>query len=225
MDSPAPLGSYLTPSLEHATAGDVVGPRVLACTPRRRWSPWHGQRMASEHVHALVVARAGRRRGGGAVSLGDPDGSRALAERRAGRRDDGRRGRPDRCPPGRSRRRAVGRRAADGRPSRDPCRRGRWPHAPSGGRRLDARHHGAWGGAEGDQPVTRGSASTRGTPVARAERRRARWAMRNVDRTSRPAGVPAPLVGRLHGGVSDACAGHRGRAGTRRRSRRPPRRP
>jgi len=58
MDSPAPLGSYLTPSLEHATAGDVMRPRVLTCTPDTPLVTV-AQRMASEHVHALVVLAPG----------------------------------------------------------------------------------------------------------------------------------------------------------------------
>ena len=54
MDVTPPLGSYLTPSFEHATAADAMRPRVLTCTPD---TPLVivAQRMAGEHVHAIVV--------------------------------------------------------------------------------------------------------------------------------------------------------------------------
>jgi CBS domain-containing protein len=50
-------GSYLTPALEHASAGDAMRPRVLTCTAD---TPLFvaAQRMSGEHVHALVVLRA-----------------------------------------------------------------------------------------------------------------------------------------------------------------------
>jgi len=63
MESQAPLGSYLTPSLEHATAGDAMRPQVLTCTPDTPLVT-AAQRMAGEHVHALVVLAP---RGDGAV--------------------------------------------------------------------------------------------------------------------------------------------------------------
>jgi CBS domain-containing protein len=58
MDVPAPLGSYLTPSFEHARVGDAMRPGVLTCG---RATPLVtvAQRMASEHVHAIVVLADG----------------------------------------------------------------------------------------------------------------------------------------------------------------------
>ena len=68
MDVKAPMGSYITPSFEHATAADAMRPRVLTCTPETPLVTV-AQRMAGEHVHALVVMRprgadAGERRAG-----------------------------------------------------------------------------------------------------------------------------------------------------------------
>jgi CBS domain-containing protein len=57
MDTLAPTGSYLTPSLRHATAGDAMRPRVLTCTPDTPLITV-AQRMSGEHVHALVVLPA-----------------------------------------------------------------------------------------------------------------------------------------------------------------------
>jgi CBS domain-containing protein len=54
MDTLAPTGSYLTPSLRHATAGDAMRPLVLSCTPETPLVTV-AQRMSGEHVHALVV--------------------------------------------------------------------------------------------------------------------------------------------------------------------------
>lgn len=57
MDVIAPMGSYLTPSFEHALVRDAMRARVLTCdaaTPLVTVA----QRMAGEHVHALVVVRA-----------------------------------------------------------------------------------------------------------------------------------------------------------------------
>ncbi|HYI18184.1 MAG TPA: CBS domain-containing protein [Solirubrobacteraceae bacterium] len=51
-----PGGSYLSPSLQHATAADAMRPRVLTCTPDTPLIT-EAQRMAGEHVHALVVLR------------------------------------------------------------------------------------------------------------------------------------------------------------------------
>lgn len=51
-----PGGSYLSPSLQHATAADAMRPRVLTCTPDTPLIT-AAQRMAGEHVHALVVLR------------------------------------------------------------------------------------------------------------------------------------------------------------------------
>ena len=56
MDVDMTGGSYLTPALEHASAGDAMRPRVLTCTAD---TPLFvaAQRMSGEHVHALVVLR------------------------------------------------------------------------------------------------------------------------------------------------------------------------
>jgi CBS domain-containing protein len=56
MESLAPIGSYLTPSFEHARVGDAMHPRVLTCDPQTTMVTV-AQRMASEHVHAIVVLR------------------------------------------------------------------------------------------------------------------------------------------------------------------------
>ena len=54
MDVTDPSGSYLTPSFDHARVADAMRPRVLTCDPA---TPLVNvaQRMASEHVHAIVV--------------------------------------------------------------------------------------------------------------------------------------------------------------------------
>ena len=54
MEVPAPLGSYLTPSFEHATVGDAMRPWVLSCDPETPLVTV-AQRMAGEHVHAIIV--------------------------------------------------------------------------------------------------------------------------------------------------------------------------
>jgi CBS domain-containing protein len=54
MDSTDPSGSYLTPSFEHARVADAMRPRVLTCDPGTQLVAV-AQRMASEHVHAIVV--------------------------------------------------------------------------------------------------------------------------------------------------------------------------
>ena len=56
MDSTDPPGSYLTPSFEHARVADAMRPRVLTCDPGTLLVAV-AQRMASEHVHAIVVLR------------------------------------------------------------------------------------------------------------------------------------------------------------------------
>src|SRR5689334_17864391 len=56
MDVPAPLGSYLTPSFTHARVRDAMRPYVLTCDPATALVTV-AQRMAGEHVHALVVLR------------------------------------------------------------------------------------------------------------------------------------------------------------------------
>jgi CBS domain-containing protein len=58
MEVPVPLGSYLTPSFEHARVGDAMRPAVLTCDPATPLITV-AQRMASEHVHALVVLADG----------------------------------------------------------------------------------------------------------------------------------------------------------------------
>jgi CBS domain-containing protein len=64
MESLVLTGSYLTPSFEHARVGDAMRPRVLTCDPQTTMVTV-AQRMASEHVHAIVVLR----------ERVDPDGS------------------------------------------------------------------------------------------------------------------------------------------------------
>jgi CBS domain-containing protein len=54
MDFKDPSGSYLTPSFEHARVADAMRPRVLTCDPGTQLVAV-AQRMASEHVHAIVV--------------------------------------------------------------------------------------------------------------------------------------------------------------------------
>jgi CBS domain-containing protein len=49
-----PPGSYLTPSFEHARVADAMRPRVLTCEPGTLLTAV-AQRMANEHVHAIVV--------------------------------------------------------------------------------------------------------------------------------------------------------------------------
>jgi CBS domain-containing protein len=56
METLARTGSYLTPSFEHARVGDAMRPRVLTCDPQTTMVTV-AQRMASEHVHAIVVLR------------------------------------------------------------------------------------------------------------------------------------------------------------------------
>ena len=56
MQALAPIGSYLTPNFEHARVGDAMRPRVLTCDPQTSMVTV-AQRMANEHVHAIVVLR------------------------------------------------------------------------------------------------------------------------------------------------------------------------
>jgi CBS domain-containing protein len=63
MDVPAPIGDYLTPSFEHARVRDAMRPWVLTCDPATPLVTV-AQRMAGEHVHALVVLREGVDAGG-----------------------------------------------------------------------------------------------------------------------------------------------------------------
>ena len=56
METLAYTGSYLTPSFEHARVGDAMRPRVLTCDPQTTMINV-AQRMASEHVHSIVVLR------------------------------------------------------------------------------------------------------------------------------------------------------------------------
>jgi CBS domain-containing protein len=50
-DSP---GSFLTPNFDHARVADAMRPRVLTCEPETPLVTV-AQRMASEHVHAIIV--------------------------------------------------------------------------------------------------------------------------------------------------------------------------
>jgi CBS domain-containing protein len=56
MEAIAITGSYLTPDFEHARVSDAMRPRVLTCDPQTSMVSV-AQRMASEHVHAIVVLR------------------------------------------------------------------------------------------------------------------------------------------------------------------------
>ena len=56
VDSTDLPASYLTPSFEHARVADAMRPRVLTCEPGTLLTAV-AQRMASEHVHAIVVLR------------------------------------------------------------------------------------------------------------------------------------------------------------------------
>jgi CBS domain-containing protein len=56
MEALEPLGSYLTPNFKHARVADAMHPRVLTCEPDTMLVTV-AQRMASEHVHAIVVMR------------------------------------------------------------------------------------------------------------------------------------------------------------------------
>jgi len=56
METLAPIGSYLTPSFKHARVADAMRPRILSCDPQTTMVTV-AQRMASEHVHAIVVLR------------------------------------------------------------------------------------------------------------------------------------------------------------------------
>src|SRR6478609_2410339 len=54
MDVTDSSGSYLTPSFDHARVADAMRPRVLTCDPGTLMVTV-AQRMATEHVHAIVV--------------------------------------------------------------------------------------------------------------------------------------------------------------------------
>jgi CBS domain-containing protein len=54
MEVTAPLGSYLTPSYAHASVGDAMRTWVLSCDPATPLVTV-AQRMAGEHVHAIIV--------------------------------------------------------------------------------------------------------------------------------------------------------------------------
>ena len=66
MEFTDPPGSYLTPSFEHARVADAMRPRVLTCGPGTPLVSV-AQRMAGEHVHAIVVVR----------ETSEPDGGNA----------------------------------------------------------------------------------------------------------------------------------------------------
>jgi CBS domain-containing protein len=57
MDVTDSSGSYLTPSFDHARVANAMRPRVLTCDPETPLVSV-AQRMASEHVHAIVVLLA-----------------------------------------------------------------------------------------------------------------------------------------------------------------------
>ena len=54
MDVTDSSGSYLTPSFDHARVADAMRPRVLTCDPGTLLVTV-AQRLATEHVHAIVV--------------------------------------------------------------------------------------------------------------------------------------------------------------------------
>jgi CBS domain-containing protein len=56
MEAITTSGSYLTPTFEHARVSDAMRPRVLTCDPQTSMVTV-ARRMASEHVHAIVVLR------------------------------------------------------------------------------------------------------------------------------------------------------------------------
>jgi CBS domain-containing protein len=51
---PQPHGSYLMPSLKHATVSDAMHPGILACQPDASLNEV-AQTMATHHVHCLAV--------------------------------------------------------------------------------------------------------------------------------------------------------------------------
>jgi CBS domain-containing protein len=58
MKTTAPSTGYLAPSFAHASVGDAMRPWVLTCDPATPLVTV-AQRMAGEHVHAIVVLSAG----------------------------------------------------------------------------------------------------------------------------------------------------------------------
>lgn len=54
MTAPPSTGSFLMPSLEHATAGDVMHPGILVCEPDAPMSEV-ARMMATHHIHFVVV--------------------------------------------------------------------------------------------------------------------------------------------------------------------------
>ena len=56
IDVPAYAGSCLTPSFDHARVADAMRPRILTCDAREPLVEV-ARRMATEHVHAIVVLR------------------------------------------------------------------------------------------------------------------------------------------------------------------------
>ena len=141
MDSTDPPGSYLTPSFEHARVADAMRPRVLTCDPGTLLVAV-AQRMASEHVHAIVVLLETVNPDGEVARrpwavVTDHDVLRSAASIAApdrGRRRDGR------GPPRPSRRAPARRRAAYARARHEPRGRGRAPHGAPRRSALDARH-------------------------------------------------------------------------------------
>jgi CBS domain-containing protein len=51
-------GSYVTPSIEHATVRDAMRPEVLTCPPEASLREI-ARTMATEHVHSVVVSGGG----------------------------------------------------------------------------------------------------------------------------------------------------------------------
>ena len=52
--SPPPRGSYMLPSLQHATVSDAMHPGILACEPDASLTEV-AQTMATHHVHCVAV--------------------------------------------------------------------------------------------------------------------------------------------------------------------------
>jgi len=64
-----PTGSYLTPSLDHATVADAMHPGVLACAPDAPLADV-ARMMASHHVHCVAVLGVARDQTGESLAWG-----------------------------------------------------------------------------------------------------------------------------------------------------------
>lgn len=53
---PVPTGSYLMPSLEHATVSDAMRPGVMACDPEATMTEV-ARTMSTQHIHCVVVTK------------------------------------------------------------------------------------------------------------------------------------------------------------------------